>query len=199
MIICGVGGQGNLLVERIIGMSAMRQGYSVRSADTFGAAQRGGSVLSHVRVGLELYSSLVPQGRCDVLIGLEPGEALTTSLKFLGNQSLALVNTCPFPPVKVKIGERTYPPVEKVLELLRKVTPHVIDLDATTLARETAGTERSMNVVMTGVLMGVGVLPLKPETVKETVKELTGRFAEGNIRAFDAGFEIGKASPVRAG
>jgi indolepyruvate ferredoxin oxidoreductase beta subunit len=197
MIICGVGGQGNLLVERIIGVSAMQEGYSVWSADPFGAAQRGGSVLSHVRVGVQLYSSLVPQGKCDVLMDLEPGEALNQSLRFLGRQGLAIVNTCPFFPVKVKVGERAYPPVEKILKVLREITPHVIDLDATALARKTAGSERSMNVVMTGVLMGAGVLELKPETVKETVQELTGRFAEGNLRAFEAGFEIGNARPER--
>jgi indolepyruvate ferredoxin oxidoreductase beta subunit len=196
IIICGVGGQGNLLLERILGHSAIKEGYPVRSADTFGAAQRGGPVLSHIRLGSEVSSSLVPQGRCHIILGLEPGEALNTAAKFLLKDGLVIVNTVPILPAKVKAGELAYPSLEKILGFLKELTQNVIDLDATALAREKAGNERTMNMVMTGVLMGVDVLPISYNTVREVVRQITGNLARVNLQAFEAGFEVGKGARV---
>lgn len=192
ILISGVGGQGNVLLERIIGMSAIKEGYSIRAADTFGAAQRGGSVLSHLRMGSEVNSSLVPQGKCHILLGLEPGEALNTATKFLSKNGLVIVNTFPIFPAKVKVGEWTYPPVEKILVLLKELTPNVIELDATALARQATGNEKAMNIVLLGVLIGTGTLPISPDTTRSAIEETTGKFARESIQAFEAGFEIGK-------
>ena len=192
ILISGVGGQGNVLLERIIGMSAINEGYSIRAADTFGAAQRGGSVLSHLRMGSEVSSSMVPQGRCHILLGLEPGEALNTAVKFLCKNGLVIVNTFPIFPAKVKVGEWTYPPVEKILILLKELTSNVIALDATALARQTTGSEKAMNIVLLGVLTGSAILPIPPDTVRKAIEETTGKFARESIKAFDAGFEIGQ-------
>jgi len=189
ILICGVGGQGNVLLERVLGNSAMKEGYLVRGADTFGAAQRGGSVLSHIRIGSEVSSSLVPQGRCDIILGLEPGEALSTAVNFLRKDGLVIVNVCPILPAKVKVGDLTYPSIQTILGLLKKLTQNVIVLDATTLAKETTGSERAMNIVMIGTLMGVGVLPINSDTVIKVIERMTGG---SNIQAFKAGFEIGK-------
>ena len=192
ILISGVGGQGNVLLERIIGMSAIREGYSVKAADTFGASQRGGSVLSHLRMGSEVHSSLVPQGRCHILLGLEPGEALNTATKFLSKNGLVIVNTFPIFPPKVKVGEKNYPTVEKILVLLKQLTPNVIELDATSLAKQVTGNERAMNIVLLGVLIGAGILPIGPDTVRSAIEETTGKFARESIQAFEAGFEIGQ-------
>lgn len=192
IIISGVGGQGNVLLERVIGMSAIKEGYTVRAADTFGASQRGGSVLSHLRIGSEISSSLIPQGRCHIVLGLEPGEALNTATKFISKNGLVIVNTFPIFPAKVKVGERTYPPIEMILMLLRELTPNVIELDATALARQTTGNERAMNIVLLGVLIGTGILPINRDTARSAIKEMTGRFAQESIQAFEAGFGIGQ-------
>ncbi len=192
IIISGVGGQGNVLLEKIIGMSAIKEGYSIKAADTFGAAQRGGSVLSHLRMGSEVNSSLVPQGKCHILLGLEPGEALNTATKFLSNNGLVILNTFPILPAKVKVGEWSYPPVEKILMLLEELTPNVIKLDATALAKQATGNERAMNIVLLGVLIGAGILPIRPDTVRSAIEETTGKFARESIQAFETGFEIGK-------
>ena len=76
--------------------------------------------------------------------------------------------------------------------LVHKVTENVIDLDATALARKTAGSQRSMNIVMIGVLIGVGVLLMSPDTVREVIEQITSNLAEENIQAFEVGFEIGE-------
>jgi len=196
ILISGVGGQGNILLERIIGVSAIKEGYSIRAADTFGAAQRGGSVLSHLRMGSEVHSSLVPQGRCHILLGLEPGEALNTATKFLFKNGFVIVNTFPIFPPKVKVGEWSYPAIEKILMLLKKLTPNVIELDATALARQVTGNERAMNIVLLGVLMGAGILPIGPDTLRSVIEETTGKFARQSIQAFEAGFHTGEKRQI---
>jgi len=193
IIICGVGGQGNLLLEKIIGYSALKEGYLVKVADTFGAAQRGGSVASHMRLGSEVSSSLIPQGKCHIILGLEPGETLSAAATFLYKDGLVIVNTPPVFPAKVKAGEWVYPPIQKILELLKELSPNVIDLDATAVARKTAGSERAMNIVMAGVLLGLEALPISASTFREVINQMTGSSASANVQAFDAGLEIGKS------
>ena len=192
ILICGVGGQGNVLLETIIGMSAIKEGYSVRGADTFGTAQRGGSVLSHLRMGSEVNSGLVPQGRCHIILGLEPGEALNAATKYICKNGLVIVNTSPLLPAKVKVGEWSYPSFEKILALIRELTPNVMELDATSLARQATRNEKTMNIIMLGVLIGLNVLPISLGTVRRATEEMTGRFAQESIQALEAGFRIGQ-------
>jgi indolepyruvate ferredoxin oxidoreductase beta subunit len=191
ILISGVGGQGNVLLERIIGMSAIKEGYSVKAADTFGASQRGGSVLSHLRLGATINSSLVSQGKGHIILGMEPGEALSAASKFLCKNGLVIVNISPILPAKVKVGDSAYPPVEKILMLLKKLTPNVIELDATLLARQVTGNERATNMVMLGVLIGSGILPVGPGTARNAIEETTANFLRESIHAFEVGFEIG--------
>jgi indolepyruvate ferredoxin oxidoreductase beta subunit len=192
ILISGVGGQRNILLERIIGMSAIKERYSVEAADTFGASQRGGSVLSHLRLGSTINSSLVPQGKGHIILGLEPGEALSAACKFLRPNGLVIINTSPILPAKVKVGDSAYPLIEKILMLLKKLTPDVMELDATLLARQITGNERATNMVMLGVLIGLGILPVGPGPARIAIEQTTANSFRESIRAFDAGFEIGK-------
>lgn len=75
-LLCGVGGQGTVLASRIIAAAAMEKGLHAKTAETIGMAQRGGSVVSHVRTGMEISSPMIPKGKADILIGFEPGEAV---------------------------------------------------------------------------------------------------------------------------
>jgi len=192
IIISGVGGQGNVLLERVIGMSAIKEGYPVRAADTFGASQRGGSVLSHLRLGSEVRSSLIPQGRSHIILGLEPGEALGAAIKFLSTNGLIIVNMYPTLPAKVKVGEWIYPSAEKISKLLSKLTPNMIKLDATALARQVTGSERPMNLLMAGVLIALDVIPISVGTVKKVIEQMAGSFAQESILAFETGFKFGR-------
>ena len=109
IVVCGVGGQGNILISRLIGRILTDQGYTVSIGETFGAAQRGGSVFSCLRVSKErLYGPIIPDGQANVIISLEPMEALR-QLKTLGNPDvMVLTNTKTVNPVQVTIGEQTY-------------------------------------------------------------------------------------------
>lgn len=191
LLICGVGGQGNLLLERIIGRCCVRAGLPVRAADTFGAAQRGGSVLSHLRMGTDVSSSLIERKRCHILVGLEPGEALKVSEEYLAPKGLCLVNTAPVLPPVVKAGDADYPPVSEIMNALKRLDGHIVDLEATAMAEQHAGSPQSMNIVMLGALTGLRQLPVRTADIEMVIKEAVGRLAEQNLKAFRAGLEAG--------
>ena len=106
ILICGVGGQGTVLASKIIAASAMEEGSLVHSAETIGMAQRGGCVTSHVRVGENAFSPLIPLGSADLLLAFEPGEA-ARNLKYLKKDGMAIVNTSPSMPSAHAMNAKT--------------------------------------------------------------------------------------------
>ena len=192
IIIAGVGGQGNVLLEQLIGISAMKEGYEVRGAATFGASQRGGSVVSHLRLGEGVDFCMVPDKTADIVVGLEPVEALRASREFLRGDGLVVYNTSPILPVPVKTGAAKYPSIEVITASMRKLTRNMLFLDVTTFCKE-KGSPRSINIAMLGILMGLKVLPLSLDVVKQTMFDLLGeKLAEANTKIFDGAFLIGQ-------
>lgn len=184
-MIAGVGGQGNLLVSRMLGQAAMKVGIEVRVSESYGASQRGGAVFSHVRLG-ESHSSVIPLGQADVLLGLEPGEALRQS-RFLAAGGHAMINKRAIMPVEVLSGKATYPPIETIRSLMSKLTSNLFMIDAAALA-EKAGDVRTANTAMLGSLDACDVLPFQPCLLKDTVPTMVpGKMIEANLRAFDLG------------
>ena len=189
IIICGVGGQGNILLERIIGIAAMRAGLTVRASDTFGAAQRGGSVQSQIRIGNCVYGSLIPEGSCHVIIGLEPGEALHTASRNLAPDGIVMVNTSPVLPAGAKTGKSKYPPVADIVAQIEKVARKVVAMDATVIARAITGSSQYLNTVMLGGFAALALLPVDPQTYQTAIQETTGTLADTNLNTFAAGFK----------
>jgi indolepyruvate ferredoxin oxidoreductase beta subunit len=136
LIIAGVGGQGSVLASRMVADAAIMEGYKVRVGETFGAAQRGGAVASHVRIGTKVYGPLVPEDGLDALVGLEPLEALRVGVKYLSPQAVAIVNTRRWFPVDVNVGRAKYPSLEEIEDSLKKLCNKVIMIDATKIAEE---------------------------------------------------------------
>ena len=183
LVVVGVGGQGVILLSHVIGKSALKAGYSVRGAETHGMAQRGGSVISHIRIGCE-YGPMVPPGGADILVALEPAEALRYA-HYLVKDGVVLVNTHPILPVTVTTGRATYPPLDEIVAPLQRISKTVKTLNATELAIE-AGTPQAMNVVMLGLL--APYLPLKEELLIETLAEsIKPKYLAMNKRAFELG------------
>jgi len=190
LVIVGVGGQGVILVSDIIGKSAVREGLSVRAAETHGMAQRGGSVENHLRIGRN-FGPLVPRGSADVLLGLEPMEA-ARCLHLLSRDGIAIVNTKRVLPVSVSSGKLAYPDLDEFFEEAKRIFRKVLLLDATELAKK-AGSILATNMVMLGVL--TGYLPLKQETIIETIKEsVPEKYLMVNLKAF----ELGKTVKTRS-
>lgn len=182
LLITGVGGQGAILASDIIGKAAVTAGLPIRAAETHGMAQRGGSVVNHIRVGND-YGSMIPKKGADLLLALEPMEAVRY-LDFLKDGGVIIVNTQPIIPVTVTSGLTKYPEVSDILDFLSE--KYIVKaFNADELAFE-AGNRLAMNVVMVGAVSGY--LPIPKETMLESVKALVPqKTIEVNLRAFEAG------------
>ena len=107
ILVCGVGGQGTLLASKLIAQAAMAKGWQARSAETIGMAQRGGSVVSHVRIGDEIFSPMIPLDGADVILGFEPGEAMR-ALPYLKQGGTVVVSPKAVQPVTASLGASKY-------------------------------------------------------------------------------------------
>jgi indolepyruvate ferredoxin oxidoreductase beta subunit len=189
LIVTGVGGQGSVLASHIVAEAAVKRGFKVRVGETFGAAQRGGKVHSHVRIGDEVYGPLCPSRSLDVLVGLEPNETLRLALKYANEETFIITNTRPVPSMDTNIGADAYPDVSMVIEALERVSSRVVAFDATELAVK-AGNERTMNVVLLGALATCGKLPFEKEFLREAV---LGRVPPRTVKVNEAAFNLGCA------
>jgi indolepyruvate ferredoxin oxidoreductase beta subunit len=182
LLITGVGGQGAILASDIIGKAAVSAGLPIRAAETHGMAQRGGSVVNHIRVGKD-YGSMIPKKGADLLLALEPMEAVRY-LDFLKDGGIIIVNTQPIVPVTVTSGQAKYPEVSDIVDALSE--KYIVKaFNADELAFE-AGSRLAMNVVMVGAVSGY--LPISKEILLESVKALVPqKTIEVNLRAFEAG------------
>lgn len=182
LLITGVGGQGAILASDIIGKAAVTAGLSIRAAETHGMAQRGGSVVNHIRIG-QAYGSMIPKKGADIMLALEPMEAVRY-LDFLKDGGIIIVNTQPVVPVTVASGQAKYPEVSDILDALSE--KYIVKaFNADELAFE-AGSRLAMNVVMVGAVSGY--LPIPKETLLESIKALVPqKTIEVNLRAFEAG------------
>ncbi len=191
ILIVGVGGQGALTTSGIIARAAMKAGLNVVSAETHGMAQRGGSVEVHVRIG-DVKAPLIPEGGADVMIALEPSEALRYA-KFLNRKSIVILNTRKIIPPSVTAGVGKYPEIDEIISELRKISPRIIPVNASDLA-EKAGNVLATNVVVVGMLLGYFDLPFTLEHVEEVIREvLPGRIVDLNLRALKMGYETAKS------
>ena len=189
LIVAGVGGQGSVLASHIIAEAAVSAGLRVRVGETFGAAQRGGKVHSHVRMGEDVYGPLCPRASLDVLVGLEPNEALRLAVDYSTQDTVIITNTRPVPSMDSNIGADSYAEVGEIVEGLRRLSKEVVPIDATGLAVE-AGNERTMNVVILGTLCATELLPYEPDALRRAVSErVPPRTVEVNMRAFEMGYE----------
>jgi len=187
VIICGVGGQGVLLLAEVLGTAAMREGLDVRVSEIHGMAQRGGPVVCHLRARKgAVYAPTVMDGTADVLLALEPAEAVR-ALRFVGPKTLALVSKRTIRPVMVSLGLAEYPDMEEVKAALTSTARKAYFIDALKLAEE-AGSPLAQNMVMAGALVTTGVFPAGREAVLEAMKELVPtKYLEVNLRAFELG------------
>ena len=185
IILAGVGGQGILSIATVIGSAALEQGLYIKQAEVHGMSQRGGDVQSHLRLSdSPIHSDLIPRGGADLIVSLEPVEALRY-LPFLSGKGWIVTNTVPF------INVPNYPAMDSVLAELGKL-PRVISLDTDATAKEILS-PRSANMVLLGAAASViGIL--EPEKLREGIRRVFGRkgdaVVEANIKAFDAGLSL---------
>lgn len=188
-LLAGVGGQGTVLASKIIAQTAIGSNHTfVRTSETIGMAQRGGCVVSHVRLGAKNCSPSIPMGMADVIIGFEPAEAVR-SMEFLKPEGRLLVNTNPIIPVTASLAGSSYK-VNDIIEYLRNVRNKIVFVDGQKLCKA-AGSSKVLNVVMLGVAIKEELLPFSKEDVLHTIKEnLPQKFIELNSKALAVGYDF---------
>ena len=190
LVVCGVGGQGNILISRLIGRILTGQGYIVSIGETFGAAQRGGSVFSSLRISQKrLLGPLIPKGQANVILSLEPLEALR-QMKFLGNSEvMVLTNTKIAQTADVLAGRATYPDVDKLKSAITTLCKRAWFVPATDLALN-LGSAIVTNIIMLGALIGSKTMPITIEQAENEVRAtIPNSQIEVNLEALNTGYQ----------
>ena len=184
IVLCGVGGQGTILASKLLAAAAMAKGLPVKTAETIGMAQRGGSVFSHVRIGEGAASPLIGRGRADLIIAFEPAEAVR-QLPYLRECGTVVVSTRPIIPVSATIGDPAYDLPAVMAYLRERVGERLVVVDADAAAAE-LGSAKCLNVVLLGAAVRTGVLALTTDDIRAAIAtRLPERFHELNYRALD--------------
>jgi len=192
LIIVAVGGQGNLLASKVLGEAALNSDIPVKMSEIHGMAQRGGVVESAILFG-DAKSTIISDGEADILLGFEPSETLR-ALNKCSKDTVVIMNTTPLPPFTVGIGIGTYPDMQELQRLIKEKTNRLIAFDASDLANQ-AGNPMSLNIVLLGALIQIGILPLSADTIKHAIRTTTKQaFVETNIKAFDLGFSAAEGN-----
>jgi len=186
-IVTGVGGQGTVLASKLIAQSAMNKGMKVRTSETIGMSQRGGGVVSHVRIGDEIHSPLINLNSADVIIGFEPAEAVRY-LPYLKDEGTVIVANNPIKPVTDSLSEQNYNSDEMIAYLIDNVA-HLFVLDAETVFAE-CGSIKVLNTALLGVTAASGVLGFSMEEMEKSIHEkVREKFIDMNIQALHFGAE----------
>jgi len=188
MIITGVGGQGNVLASRLLGNMLMEQGFQITIGETFGASQRGGSVMSHLRAsGRTDVSPQIPRGTAHLIVSLEPTEALRV-LKDYGNDKVfVLCNMRPIHAIAVISGEVQYPETAQLQQSIGALSCKAWFVNATEAAMA-MGNPIFSNVMLVGALTATNLLPLSREKFTTVIARMVpGDKVDLNLQAFDKG------------
>ncbi|MBU4427402.1 MAG: indolepyruvate oxidoreductase subunit beta [Desulfobacterales bacterium] len=191
IVITGVGGQGNVLGSKILSNMLVRKGYHVTIGETFGASQRGGSVMSHVRVsGKSTWSPQIPKGKAHLIVALEPVEAIRVLMSY-GNQEVkVLANTRPIYPVGVIAGELDYPSIEAIRATLAELSSTALFISATDEAIK-LGNSILANIIMIGAASRMLEFPIDRQDFKEVIiTTLPASKLDVNLKAFDMGAKM---------
>ena len=185
-VICGVGGQGNVLASRLIAQVLLDRNEHVKTAETIGMAQRGGSVASHVRGG-HPFSPLVPKHTADVLIAFEPGEAVRCR-DFLAPGATLVVNTQASQPPTAALSGTAYDGSAELAYLRSLHDVHLFEVDGTGIC-EQAGSPKVLNVVLLAAAVKTGALGITREELENAVRaRVKERFIEMNLHAIALAF-----------
>jgi len=184
-LLCGVGGQGTVLASRIIAAAAMERGLFARTAETIGMAQRGGCVVSHVRIGEQVPSPLIPPGQADALLGFEPGETVR-NLKYLKPDGVVIVGNRAVQPVTAALAGMDYN-AETMLDYLKSHVKTCIVLDTDEITRS-CGSPKALNVALVGAMARSGVMGLDAKDIETAVRaRVKPRFLDMNLKALQYG------------
>jgi indolepyruvate ferredoxin oxidoreductase, beta subunit len=188
IVICGIGGQGNVLASEVLSSTMSEMGYHVAVGETYGAAQRGGSVMSHVRISeTEELGVLISSGEAQIIIGFEPLETLRMARRYAGPDSLIIYDPRPVYPLGVLQGEQRYPDLEALRSEIRSLAAQAYEVPAADIAMG-VGDSRAANIVLLGAFSQLPGAPLTREDLSAVLAQrFRGAVLELNRKAFDLG------------
>jgi len=193
IFLCGVGGQGLVLMTTVIGSACAKSGKKVVTGEMYGLSQRSGAVSVHLRIGEDAFSPLIGYGDADILVALEAIEALRY-IEYLKKDAVVLMNKrIMHPPIETSkiIAQKgaKYITLNDVVSKLKNWTPNIAVIDALKLARE-SGTVYAENTVFLGCLSALEVFPVEENYIIESISEaVTKKTIAQNLKAFDLGKE----------
>lgn len=184
IILAGVGGQGILSIATVIGQAALAEGWYLKQAEVHGMSQRGGEVQSHLRISTEpIWSDLIPQGKADIILSLEPLEALRY-VPWLAPEGCVVTSSVPFRNID------NYPDIDQVYASVKACPKHIL-IDTDALVKEINAPVQAANMVLLGA--AIPMLSIEPEIMKTALQKVFARKSEAvvetNIRALMAGYE----------
>lgn len=188
VVLTGVGGQGVLTLGMIIAEAALKQGYDVRTTELHGLAQRGGSIPFHIRFGKKMYTPLVLEGEADIIISLEPLEALRSC--YYGsrqNKTVFLVDNDPVIPLSVSVLRETYPSIKEIQNDLKEFSKKLIVLNASEIVKKETGSDIAANIYLLGYVIGKKLIPLKEKHILQAMEEVAPKYFEANKKVFEMG------------
>jgi len=189
VIITGVGGQGNVMASRVMGGMLSCKGLNVTIGETFGASQRGGSVMSHLRISAaSSWSPQIPKGMGHLVVSLEPTEAIRV-LKDYGNPDIHVIcNTRPIHSIGVISGEQAYPELEDVKSWIVQLSATAWFINATERAME-MGNPILGNIMLIGAAAGTGLLPLDRKDFESVISTM---LAPGKVQINLSAYDLGR-------
>lgn len=184
IILAGVGGQGILSIATVIGQAALAEGWYLKQAEVHGMSQRGGEVQSHLRISTEpIWSDLIPQGKADIILSLEPLEALRY-VPWLAPEGCVVTSSVPFRNID------NYPDIDQIYASVKACPKHIL-IDTDALVKEINAPVQAANMVLLGA--AIPMLGIEPEIMKTALQKVFARKSEAvvetNIRALMAGYE----------
>jgi indolepyruvate ferredoxin oxidoreductase beta subunit len=200
LIVTGVGGQGNVLISQLLGKALVSEGHHVTIGETYGASQRGGAVMSHVRISRkEQYGPFIPEGRADVVLGLEPVETLRVLAQYGQPEVTVIANSRPVYTTAITTGAAEYPGDEEIEKTLKALSRQAWLINATEIALE-MGAPILANIIMAGALIGSETLPLDLGALERQLREsLPGDKLEMNLVAIQRGLEEARSRSAAEG
>ncbi|MGC8812199.1 MAG: indolepyruvate oxidoreductase subunit beta [Candidatus Aenigmatarchaeota archaeon] len=191
LVAAGIGGQGSLTLALIIAEAALQEGYDVKTSELHGLSQRGGVVPCHVRFGKKINSPNVRIGKADLIIALEPLEALRACVYGSKGRTIFLIDSERIVPISSSALGETYPSNEEIKKILSNFSSKVFFVDASKTLKKEFGSATGSNVFMLGVASCSNLIPLKRESLFEGIRRvIPEKYFGMNKEIFDLGCKV---------
>lgn len=185
ILLSGVGGQGTVLASKLLAQCGIDKGLAAHTAETIGMAQRGGCVVSHVRIGDDVYSPLIPKGTAHVIIGFEPAEAVRC-LDYLRPDGTIVVTKRAIKPTTDLLSNAGYDG-DTMLEFLKSKVSRLIVVDGEEICQQCASA-RALNIALLGAASGSGAISFSEEEITAAIHQLMSpQHVEASLKALRLG------------